>query len=453
MDADPLFRGIIKHVYTPYATSTPYKVIGGTDKTRQKYMDYYARIRLAEKWKSIAYQYFKYANVFIYWFDGNLITLPPHKCRVSAVSLNGDPVVEFNIDSIDSSVGGTTSGESKKKFIDDAKLETLLKGYPKEVQEGVKAGNEWVQLNPENTFVMQGFKEDWQRYSVPMIASALMPLAKKSLIASYEDATINLGIRGMVHVKYGEGKRDDGWLPSRPELNSVQRLFQKAMSGYPLVVTNHMCSAEFVQADMQDLFQFDKYKAVNQDILASGGVSGIIVSGVSEDGSTFASAQVSMKTVSTRIQQAMDAFCEVMNKINMRVNGDMKGVSKTRANNVPTFIFMPLEMDGRKELEKSCLSLWEKGVLSSKTMLQTVGYDMEDELAQRKKEDTQGVTQTLLPRGEIAPQTSDPSPTDGAPPDQETRGRKELPDDERTSDPEDALRGKIPKPSSPEGSL
>ena len=445
-DADPIYRGIIKHVYAPYASSAPYYLSGGTEKTRAKYMAYYDRINLKDKWRSIALQLFKYANVYIYLLDGNIVTLPPHKCRITNMSLNGDALVEFNIRSITQSLNAGEQG-SDKKFYKDGELENLLKGYPPEVAEGVKANREWVQLDPANTFTVHTHKEDWIRYSVPMIAACLPALAKKALISNYEDATLSLGTRGFVHVKYGESSKDGTALPSRPELSSVQKLFSRAMSGYPLVVTNHLSQAQFVQSDMQDLFQWNKYQGVNENILSAGGVSGIIVSGISQDGSTFASAQVSMKTVAVRIQQAMDAFADVMNKINMRVNGDEKGVSKTRSSSVPTFRFMPLSMDGHKELEQTCLALWKEGVLSHETMMNTLGYDVNEEAARRSREKKAGIYDLLVPRDEKrSEETGEPS-EDG----EETRGRKELDDDERNSDPEASVRGKQPKPSNPEG--
>ncbi|MBQ8616409.1 MAG: hypothetical protein IJX67_05835 [Oscillospiraceae bacterium] len=49
---------------------------------------------------------------------------------------------------------------------------------------------------------------------------------------------------------------------------------------------------------------------MNAEILSAGGISGIIVSGRAEDGSNFASAQVSMQTAAIRIKQARDNFCE-----------------------------------------------------------------------------------------------------------------------------------------------
>ncbi|MBQ8616408.1 MAG: hypothetical protein IJX67_00685 [Oscillospiraceae bacterium] len=49
-------------------------------------------------------------------------------------------------------------------------------------------GYDWVQLNPENTFVMQDLKEDWTRYAVPLVATCLQAFRRKALIAQYESA-------------------------------------------------------------------------------------------------------------------------------------------------------------------------------------------------------------------------------------------------------------------------
>lgn len=104
-------------------------------------------------------------------------------------------------------------------------------------------------------------------------------------------------------------------------LNRVKAVFKRAMTGAGIATTNPWAKAEFVQLDMQDFFQYDKYRDTNAEILASGGVSGIIVSGRAEDGSTFASAQVSMQTVAMRIAQAKENFCELMDKVNRRICG------------------------------------------------------------------------------------------------------------------------------------
>ena len=213
------------------------------------------------------------------------------------------------------------------------------------------------------------------------------------------------------------------------------------MSGFPLVVTNHLASATVVQPKLDDLFQWDKYKDVNNDILSSGGISGILVSGVSEDGSTFASAQVSMNTAAARIDTARDEFCDLMSLVNERLREDIAGIYNLKE--VPTFSFKPLDMAGKKALREACVSLWEKGLVSTKTMLETQGYSLELERTRRKEEDTDGTTTIMIPRATAPAEQEEPGKV----------GRPTIDDDERTSDPDAAQRGKQPKPSNEGGSM
>jgi len=78
--------------------------------------------------------------------------------------------------------------KAQKDFLEDEDLEVRLEGFPPEVAEAIKKGSDWVQLNPENTFCMQDFKEDWTRYAVPMVATCLSAFRRKALIAQYESA-------------------------------------------------------------------------------------------------------------------------------------------------------------------------------------------------------------------------------------------------------------------------
>ena len=65
MDADPIFRGIVKNVYTPFSVSD-WRLVGASEKTKAKYEQYYERIRLRDVMWSIFYQYYKYGQAFIY---------------------------------------------------------------------------------------------------------------------------------------------------------------------------------------------------------------------------------------------------------------------------------------------------------------------------------------------------------------------------------------------------
>ena len=353
---------------------------------------------------------------------------------------NGTPIVDYDCQSILNEIQAK-SYNVNERYVKDSHQDYILKGYPKEIQDAVKRGEQYAQLDPTNTFVLQGSKESWQRYAVPFIASALRALAKKELISSYEDAMLNIGKRSFVHVKYGESSKTNDILPDQVQLSAVRKIFLSAMSGTPLAVTNHLATATPIQFDMDDLFQWDKYRNVNNDILSAGGISGVLVTGVSEDGSTFASAQVSIETAEQRINAIRDEFCDMMTQINKRLAEVIPGTYNLKE--TPEFHFQPLTMEGKKALREKAVELWEKGVVSTEHMLRMQGYSLEMEREQREKEKSEKYDEVMMPRDVLNTQYSQNSDV----------GRPEMTNDERTSDPESAVRGKMPKPSNPEGSM
>lgn len=452
-DADPLIHGIIKHVYVPYTIGSPWMLSGTTAKTRKIYEEYYKQIRLREKLASIVLEFWKYSNVFVYIHKGVPITLPPTKCRIGNVSFNGEPIVDFDCQTIYNE-WQQKNYAIKENWVKDNHLETYFDGFPEEVQQAINRGEQYAQLNPKYCKVLQSDKESWQRYAIPFIAACLPALAKKELINKYEIAQLNLGIHSFVHVRYGDEKKGADMLPEINQLRETRAVFSRAMNNFPLAVTNQLAKPEVVQPDLDNLFQFDKYRDVNNDILSSGGISGILVTGISEDGSTFASAQVSMQTAAARIEACRDEICELMNKINVCIQEELANAHAYNVSKIPEFRFMPLDMAGRKALRDACKELWEKGVVSTQTMMETCGYSIENEMERRQNEAKNGADETLIPRDATVTQAivqDTPEPQI-----EETErdvGRPEMENEERTSDPDAAVRGKQPKPSNPEGSM
>ena len=156
VDADPIFRGIIKGVYVPFSLSDDYRLVGANEQTKAKSLAYYDLME-----------------------DGNIITLPVHLVRIANVMIGGEPVLEFNCKSVRDDMR-QQGVKAQKDFLEDEDLKVRLEGFPKEVSDAINKGSDWVQMNPENTFVMQGLKEDWMRYAVPMVATCLAAFRRKA---------------------------------------------------------------------------------------------------------------------------------------------------------------------------------------------------------------------------------------------------------------------------------
>jgi hypothetical protein len=454
-DADPIFKGIIKGVYAPFALVTPYNLRGANEAVRERYLDYYTKINLEDRMKSIFLQYFKYANVYLYLMpNGNLVSLPVHLCRIGGMTIGGEPLVEFNVSTIKNEM--STTSDADKMFVKDDDVGVKSLGYPPEIAKALtsQTSKEWVQLDPKNTFVLQDLKEDWQRYAVPMVASALVPFSKKAIIQNYEKSALNIAARGFLHVRVGDPKGLAA-LPNTTDLRSVDTLFKRAAvysQNAPIAVTNNWVESDFKTATMDNFFRDDKYGQVNSEILSAGGVNGILVLGKSEDGSTFATAQVSMQVASMRIKYARDNFAELMNKINYRLNGLV--LPHAKVENIPTFCFPDIDLAGNKAFQDTCYKLWSVGAMSTQTMLDVHGYDVQKEFERKKSENDTGISEVLNTKAIAAQQQQEQAAIQNTqnqnPNEKNTGGRPAKKDG--SVDESKSQTGAQPKPSRPEGS-
>jgi len=159
-----------------------------------------------------------------------------------------------------------------------------------------------------------------------------------------------------------------------------------------------------------------------------------------------------MQTAAIRIKQAKDNFCELMNRVNMRLNGSNMYLPHSANENVPRFTFPPVDLTGNKAFQDACMKLWEKGMLSNETLLQTYGYDMGQEVERRKVEDAKGISDTLTPPKTTYTTNDGSTTSNNSSDDTVTVGRPTLDDSERNSDPSKSITGRQPKGSNPEGS-
>ena len=130
-----------------------------------------------------------------------------------------------------------------------------------------------------------------------------------------------------------------------------------------------------------------------------------------------------------------------MDRVNERLNGKHGSITHSAPGNIPQFTFPPVDLAGSQKFQEIGRTLWEKGVVSTRTMLQMHGYDMDQELERKKHEQP-----VESPVGKTDTQKNADAPTG-------KQGRPEMDDTERSSDPAKSMSGKQPKPSNPDGSL
>ena len=448
VDAEELVGSAVKKIFVPFSISDGWSLTGGNDKTRAKYYEWFERIHFDEKIESWFYQYYLFANVyFALMEDSDIVTLPPHLCRITNVLVNGNPLVEYNVKSVKQDFKKQT-GKALKKYLEDEDLKVRVAGLPKEVSEALNKNVEWVQLDPKTTFIFQGYKPEWLRYAMPMIVQCLKPLAKKEIISAFESQLLTLAAAGFLHVTVG-APPDGQVVADNNILSGIQALVKKAMAaGGGIFTSNDLVKTEFIQVDVDHMWDKSKYEDVNNEILGALGISSSVTSG-NDASISYGSSQVSTRLVSLRISAARKAFCALMNRIIRAVNGSPYGLPRTTSEKLPTFVMPHSDLTKVAAFQEQCMKLWESGSISRKTMLTAHGVDIDMEKKKKKKEQDDGYDDVFVKPGtnnSSGENNTEQSEGDGK------RGRPTMDDDERNSDPSKSDTGRQEKPSRPDGS-
>lgn len=446
VDADDLVGGAISHIFVPFSLIDGWYLTGGDERNRQKYTEWFERISLNDKLRSWFYQYYVFANVYYSLMDdGDIVTLPPHLMRITNVTVGGNPLIEFNVKSLKQDLKKNNQ-KAFKKFLDDDKMEIRIAGYPVEVAEALRKNVEWVQLDPKCSWVWQGDKPEWSRYAIPMISKALIPLGQKALIRAEEDALLNLAAASFVHGAVGSPK-DSNIVVDQPILSAVMNITKKAMqAGSGVAITNDCVKYQVIQPDLDHFYDADKYKTVNENILGAYGINASVSSG-SDTSISFGTSQISTKLVSMRINAARMSLCKLINKIMRAVNGSPYGLPRASDSKIPTFVMPTSDLTQVAAFQNECMKLYEKGVLSVKTLLSSYNIDIDTEYERKKKELEDGKAEVFVMPGRSSnKEETNPSSEDAM------IGRPAMDDGERSSDPGNAATGRQPKPSNPEGS-
>jgi hypothetical protein len=230
--------------------------------------------------------------------------------------------------------------------------------------------------------------------------------------------------------------------PTRGQLDATAKIFQEALNKFPLAVTSHFVEAEFISIDTKGMFDKSKYTDVNAQILSSGGISPLIVSGESNGGS-FAEANINVSTAKQRIKQNQNNFGQMMKKYNKKL-ADLWRVGKNR---IPSFGFNEIDLMDDSQIKTEAFTIWQQGCISRTTLLEEHGYDIEQEYERRKDEDKRGFEELFAP-----PKNANTMNTDGVNPSVKDvtnpkGGRPEVPLKDSKQDKNNSKSGAIKKPS------
>ncbi|MBU3186645.1 hypothetical protein [Clostridium estertheticum] len=375
--SEPLLSNSVNNVLIPFSMSG-WKLQGANEPAKKKFMDYYDEIDLNCLIRDLFYDFYVYQNVFGYKRDGWIDIFAPWRIRVSSISQNGNPVLEFCV---------TEMLNKRYTIASESFLDTLAlsySGYPEEVIAGIHKGQCYIQLDPSKTFCIQSTKSRWEKFSTPIICEALRPLGKKQLISDFENSQLLNGTKSFLEVRVGS--KEVNKTVNSTDLSAVEDIYKQALNGFPLSVVSWEVSSEWKNLDTKTLFDQNKYLTVNTEILSSIGISNAVVTGDGGSGS-YAQASINLSTLAKRIEDAQAKIAEYITKMNK----ELAAAWRIAPNRIPKFVFTKLNLQSDKDFRDEVMKIYAQGLLSKETVLDTLDYCFEEEKAKKTKENTDGL--------------------------------------------------------------
>jgi hypothetical protein len=91
-----------------------------------------------------------------------------------------------------------------------------------------------------------------------------------------------------------------------------------------------------------------------------------------------------------------------MDRINRRLNNSSGAMTHSNADKIPRFTFPPVDLTNSKAFSETCMHLWEKGVLSTESLMQSFNFDYKQEVERKKQEQDSGEEAILRPADELS---------------------------------------------------
>lgn len=387
---DSMCSGAIKNILIPFSQTTKYSLIGGTDKSRKFFEQWLEVNNFEDVLGGLANDYYKYGQTFAYLYHntGIIQVLPAFRCVVESISIGGEPVVSFEVEK--------TRKNSKTNI--DA-LQRKYGGYPKEILEAVKKGNNYAQLDVTAVYSVCGAKAAWENYSLPIVTSALPWLIQKEVLNSTQMNELANMMRSFLEVRVGD--KDVRAKPNKNEFVQVAKSYQSAVNGKD---TNIACVAWNVESDWKIASSKDTLKSItdsmsfiNWNILAALSMSPILAAGDvapnKSSSTSFGTTQAAVSFVNKRINTFLTDVAKMINKM-MRVIGEINGYKPDKT---PKLIFDLVDLNDDGSIAAEIMNLYDKGLISRMTLFSHSKYDYEQERSLKEKEFEQNDQAIFMP--------------------------------------------------------
>jgi hypothetical protein len=270
------------------------------------------------------------------------------------------------------------SGETDKELYME-----IVKLYPDFVAK-VLNGEKKILL--DNPLIIKSTILSDSQYPIPYLYPGLESFKHKRNLLRMDYSIAARVISAILHVKAGT---DDFPLTEDQQdvLDDLEAKFHwregfgmDDMERVFTLFTNHTIELNWVFPDVEALLNDSKYNSVNKDIILALGFPRILITGETEKSFT-SDPEISTLSPTSTMEVMRDDLLPIINHIYYEVKERNNLVSQ-----LPDIKFKPINLLGLRLFYEGVQKLYETGNLSRKSFTESYGFDLSQELENRKEE-------------------------------------------------------------------
>jgi uncharacterized membrane protein YgcG len=301
-----------------------------------------------------------------YQFPSNYSILNPMNVYINGSLFFNKILVQLKVSSEMQYMFNSMNGDSPNNYLPDMPVDMWKD----------KHGDIFMTLDDKLITRITRKKMDYERYASPFLERVFEPIMYKAKLRLMDMATIEGLVNQLVTVTVG----DKDFPASDEDLHAIAELFQTPSKAYT-VFWNHTLQVKFHKPEGIDTLTSDKYKQVNEDIMAGLGISRSLLDGGGGSGSGggFSNSWVSILSLIERLDNARS-------KVKYWLESEYKRIAQENGfKTYPSVRFNKMNLREDTYIRDVLLAMYDRGLIDEEDILTEIGRDYQSIIDQKKR--------------------------------------------------------------------
>lgn len=278
----------------------------------------------------------------------------------------------------------TSGGTYDDGSVDKELYMEIVKLYPDFVNQ-IKRGETKILL--DNPLIVKSTILSDSQYPIPFLYPGLESFKHKRNLRRMDYSIAARVISAILHVKAGNDNfpltedQQDFLDDLETKFRWREGFSQDDVERVFTLFTNHTVELKWIFPDVTALLENKKYDAVNQDIILALGFPRILITGETEKSFT-SDPEIATLSPTSVMEVMRDALMPIVEKIFYEVREKNNLLSP-----LPDIEFKPINLLGLRLFFEGVQKLYDTGNLSRTSFAESYGFNLSEELEQRKEEE------------------------------------------------------------------